>query len=44
MAFGQNFMRNWQLQQAIAQETPEQQQAELGDLLFIMINLARWYN
>ena len=33
-----------ELQQAIAQETPEQQQAELGDLLFVMINLARWYN
>lgn len=33
-----------EFQQAIAQETPEQQQAELGDLLFILINLARWYN
>jgi len=33
-----------ELQQAIAQETPEQQQAELGDLLFVVINLARWYN
>ncbi len=30
--------------QAIAQESPEAQQAELGDLLFVMINLARWYN
>jgi len=33
-----------EFQQAIAQETPEQQQAELGDLLFVMINLARWYH
>ncbi len=33
-----------EFQQAIAQETPEQQQAELGDLLFVLINLARWYN
>ncbi len=33
-----------ELQQAIAQETPEQQQAELGDLLFVVINLARWHN
>jgi len=32
-----------EFQQAIAQETPEQQQAELGDLLFVLINLARWY-
>lgn len=32
-----------ELRQAIAQETPEQQQAELGDLLFVIINLARWY-
>lgn len=32
-----------ELQQAIAQETPEEQQAELGDLLFTLINLARWY-
>lgn len=32
-----------EFQQAIAQETPEQQQAELGDLLFVVINLARWY-
>lgn len=30
-----------ELQQAIAQETPEEQQAELGDLLFTLINLAR---
>ena len=33
-----------EFQQAIAQEAPEQQQAELGDLLFALINLARWYN
>jgi XTP/dITP diphosphohydrolase len=33
-----------EFQQAIAQESPEAQQAELGDLLFVMINLARWYN
>jgi XTP/dITP diphosphohydrolase len=33
-----------EFQQAIAQESPEQQQAELGDLLFVVINLARWYN
>lgn len=33
-----------EFQQALAQETPEQQQAELGDLLFVIINLARWYN
>ena len=32
-----------EFQQAIAQETPEQQQAELGDILFTLINLARWY-
>jgi len=30
-----------ELQQAIAQEAPEQQQAELET---VMINLARWYN
>jgi XTP/dITP diphosphohydrolase len=29
--------------QAIAQETKEQQQAELGDLLFTLVNIARWY-
>lgn len=28
---------------AIAAESPERQQAELGDLLFTVINLARWY-
>lgn len=29
---------------AIAHETKQEQQAELGDLLFAMIQLARWYN
>jgi len=33
-----------EFQQAIAHESPEQQQAELGDLLFILINLGRWYD
>lgn len=28
---------------AIAHESPARQQAELGDLLFVVINLARWY-
>ena len=28
---------------AIANESLERQQAELGDLLFVLINLARWY-
>ena len=28
---------------AIAHESLERQQAELGDLLFVLINLARWY-
>lgn len=32
-----------EFQQAIAQESPAQQEAELGDLLFTLINLARWY-
>jgi XTP/dITP diphosphohydrolase len=32
-----------ELQQALASETKEEQQAELGDLLFTIINLARWY-
>ncbi len=32
-----------EFQQAIAHESPAQQQAELGDLLFVIINLARWY-
>lgn len=33
-----------EFQQAVAAETPERQQAELGDLLFAVIQLARWYN
>jgi XTP/dITP diphosphohydrolase len=33
-----------EFQQAIRAETKEQQQAELGDLLFTLINLARWYD
>jgi XTP/dITP diphosphohydrolase len=33
-----------EFQQAIAHETPERQQAELGDLLFAVIQLARWHN
>jgi XTP/dITP diphosphohydrolase len=33
-----------ELQQAIAQESPANQQAELGDVLFTLVNLARWYN
>ncbi|AUS99459.1 nucleoside triphosphate pyrophosphohydrolase [Nostoc sp. CENA543] len=33
-----------EFQQALAAETPERQQAELGDLLFAVIQLARWYN
>jgi XTP/dITP diphosphohydrolase len=33
-----------EFEQAIASETPAQQQAELGDLLFTLINLARWYD
>lgn len=32
-----------EFKQAIASESPERQQAELGDLLFVIINLARWY-
>jgi len=32
-----------ELEQAIAQETPERQEEELGDLLFALIQLARWY-
>ncbi|WP_088239510.1 nucleoside triphosphate pyrophosphohydrolase [Calothrix rhizosoleniae] len=30
--------------QAIAHETPAEQQSELGDLLFSVLQLARWYN
>lgn len=33
-----------EFQQALAQETPERQQAELGDLLFAILQLARWHN
>ncbi|MDZ8185898.1 MAG: nucleoside triphosphate pyrophosphohydrolase [Nostoc sp. ChiSLP02] len=33
-----------EFQQALAQETPARQQAELGDLLFAVIQLARWHN
>jgi XTP/dITP diphosphohydrolase len=33
-----------EFQEALAHETPEQQQAELGDLLFSVLQLARWYN
>lgn len=29
---------------ALKHETPAEQQAELGDLLFVIINLARWYD
>jgi XTP/dITP diphosphohydrolase len=32
-----------EFQQAIAHETRARQQAELGDLLFTLVNLARWY-
>lgn len=32
-----------EFKQAITYETPAAQQAELGDLLFVVINLARWY-
>jgi XTP/dITP diphosphohydrolase len=33
-----------EFQQALAQETSAEQQAELGDLLFSILQLARWYN
>lgn len=33
-----------EFEQALEQETPAEQQAELGDLLFSIIQLARWYN
>ena len=32
-----------EFQQAIAHEPPENQQAELGDILFTLVNIARWY-
>ncbi|MBW4566960.1 MAG: nucleoside triphosphate pyrophosphohydrolase [Tolypothrix carrinoi HA7290-LM1] len=33
-----------EFEQALEQETPAEQQAELGDLLFSIIQVARWYN
>ncbi len=33
-----------EFRQAIAHEPKENQQAELGDLLFTLVNLARWYD
>ncbi len=33
-----------EFEQALEHETPAEQQAELGDLLFSIIQLARWYN
>ncbi len=33
-----------ELREAIAHESKENQQAELGDLLFTLINVARWYD
>ncbi|MDB9375715.1 nucleoside triphosphate pyrophosphohydrolase [Nodularia sphaerocarpa] len=33
-----------EFQQALAEETPERQEAELGDLLFAVMQLARWHN
>lgn len=33
-----------EFRQALEQESPVEQQAELGDLLFTLINVARWYN
>ena len=33
-----------EFEQALEQETPAEQQAELGDLLFSIIQLGRWYN
>lgn len=32
-----------ELRHAIAHESPENQQAELGDLLFTVVNIARWH-
>jgi XTP/dITP diphosphohydrolase len=33
-----------EFQHALAEETPEHQQAEFGDVLFSLIQLARWHN
>ncbi|MBF2003707.1 MAG: nucleoside triphosphate pyrophosphohydrolase [Synechococcales cyanobacterium M58_A2018_015] len=33
-----------EFEQALRQETKAEQQAELGDLLFTIVNLARWYD
>lgn len=33
-----------EFEQAIKQESPARQQEELGDLLFTVVNLARWYD
>lgn len=33
-----------EFEQALREETQQQQQAELGDLLFTIVNLARWYD
>ncbi|ARV61755.1 nucleoside triphosphate pyrophosphohydrolase [Nostocales cyanobacterium HT-58-2] len=33
-----------EFQQALAHETPQRQQAELGDLMFSLLQLARWNN
>jgi len=33
-----------EFQTALAQETPERQEAELGDLLFAILQIARWYH
>ncbi len=33
-----------EFKQALAEETPERQQAELGDLLFSLLQVARWCN
>ncbi|GAB4372938.1 MAG: hypothetical protein Kow00121_15710 [Elainellaceae cyanobacterium] len=33
-----------EFEQALASETKDEQQAELGDLLFTIVNLARWYD
>jgi len=33
-----------EFQQALAEETPERQESELGDLLFAIIQVARWHN